>query len=144
MKQYRYRDDIATADAAFEASGETREELFIAASDATVNVMIENLDEILPQKHFSLDIESESLEMLLFKLLEEIIYYKDAETLLIRISNIEIHAIKNGFSLSAEVYGETINPDTHSLVVDVKAVTLHRFGVQETPDGWKATVVLDI
>jgi SHS2 domain-containing protein len=29
-------------------------------------------------------------------------------------------------------------------VVDVKAVTLHRFRVEQTPSGWEATVILDI
>ena len=32
---YRYRDDIATADAAFEAWGDTEEEMIIAAADAS-------------------------------------------------------------------------------------------------------------
>jgi SHS2 domain-containing protein len=30
------------------------------------------------------------------------------------------------------------------LIVDVKAVTLHRFIVERTPAGWRAAVILDI
>jgi len=32
----------------------------------------------------------------------------------------------------------------HDLIVDVKAVTLHRFGIKRTPESWEATVILDI
>ena len=35
MSGYRFRGDVALADAAFEAWGETLEELFVAAADAT-------------------------------------------------------------------------------------------------------------
>ena len=144
MKSYRYRDDIATADAVYEASGTSPEELFIAAVDAAVNVMVENLEDITPSRQFSIHCESENLEMLLYSLLEEIIYFKDAETLLLRVSKITIKSLDSGFSLDAGVYGEKINSEKHSLNVDVKAVTLYNFRVEETAEGWKATVVLDI
>ena len=141
---YRYREDIATADAAFDAWGESVEELFISAADAAINVMVENLNSIAPARRFTIHLESKSPEMLLFHLLEELIFYKDAETLLTRVSNITIKPLDNGFSLDAEVYGEEINPHKHELNVDVKAVTLYRFKMEETTEGWKATVVLDI
>ena len=141
---YRYREDIATADAALEAWGESIEELFISAADAAINVMVEDLNSIAPVRRFTIQLESESTEMLLFHLLEELIFYKDAETLLTRVSNITIKPLDKGFSLDAEVDGEEINPDKHELNVDVKAVTLHRFKMEETTEGWKATVVLDI
>ncbi len=144
MKQYRYRDDITTADAAYEAWGKTTEELFIAAVDAAVNVMVENIEDIAPSRKFAIHCESESLEMLLYKLLEEIIYFKDAEILLLRVSKITIKPLDSGYSLDAVVYGEEINSEKHSLNVDVKAVTLYNFRVEETAEGWKATVVLDI
>ena len=44
----------------------------------------------------------------------------------------------------SEMRGEEIVPDRHDLIVDVKAVTLHRYRVEETPDGWESTVILDI
>ncbi len=144
MKQYRYRDDITTADAAYDAWGTSLEELFIAAVDAAVNVMVENIVDITPSRKFAIHCESESLEMLLYKLLEEIIYFKDAETLLLRVSKITIKPLDSGYSLDAVVYGEEINSEKHSLNVDVKAVTLYNFRVEETSEGWKATVVLDV
>lgn len=43
---YRFLEDIATADIAFEARGETLEEVFTAVAEATMNVMIESFDSI--------------------------------------------------------------------------------------------------
>ena len=143
---YRYIDDIATADAAFEARGSSVEELFISAADAVMNVMVENLDDIEKKERKSILCEAESREMLLFHLLDELVYYKDAEQLLLRISDVDIKKSKSGmlWRLTAQAYGEQINPDKHELNVDVKAVTFHRFALEQTGQGWKAVVVLDV
>ena len=44
---YEFLDDVATADVAFRAWGETLEETFVAAATAVIHVMVENLDAIL-------------------------------------------------------------------------------------------------
>jgi len=144
MKSYRFRDDIATADAAFEAFGSTAEELFVAAADATLNVMLKDIESVTPRYYIPLHFESKDLEMLLFKFLEEIIFYKDAKSFFVRPADVDIKKKNGRFVLDALVYAETINPEKHDCIVDVKAVTLHRFGIEKTGDGWKATVVLDI
>ena len=43
---YQFLEHIAIADAAFQAWGETVEEMFIAASDAIINIMVDNLDAV--------------------------------------------------------------------------------------------------
>ena len=43
---YHYLEDFAIADIAFEAAGKNLEELFIAAADATMNVMVEEIGAI--------------------------------------------------------------------------------------------------
>jgi SHS2 domain-containing protein len=40
--------------------------------------------------------------------------------------------------------GEPINLERHRLRVDVKAVTLHRFRLEKTAEGWEAFAILDI
>jgi SHS2 domain-containing protein len=141
---YRYLDDIATADVAFEASGETLEEMFAAAAAATMNVMVSDLDTIADVVHRPLRVTAEELDMLLFELLQELIFYKDAERLLLRVSSVNIQAQHGHFMLSANACGEEIDPAKHDLIVDVKAVTLHRFKVEQTSRGWEAFVILDI
>jgi SHS2 domain-containing protein len=46
--------------------------------------------------------------------------------------------------LNAVTTGEAIDRDRHEQRVDVKAVTLHRFQLEKTDDGWTAMVILDI
>lgn len=141
---YRYLPDIATADTAFEATGITREEMFAAAADALTNVMVEDLTTISPRVEVEICVEHGDLDLLLFAFLQELIYYKDARRLLLRASSLAIADEGSVLNLRAVARGEEINPDRHSMVVDVKAVTLHRFAVEHQDGTWQATVVLDI
>ena len=141
---YRYLQDIAPADAAFEAWGDTVEELFVAAADATMNVMIEDLDTIRQEQEVTFDVENSDLDLLLFDFLNELVFYKDARRLLLRIESITISSLPEMFSLHAVARGEETDFERHSPSADVKAVTLHRLKVEETAEGWRGTVVLDI
>ena len=47
-------------------------------------------------------------------------------------------------ALHATAIGEQLDPQRHQMRVDVKAVTLHRFRVEQTEQGWEAFVILDI
>ena len=141
---YRYLEDIATADVAFEARGKDLEELFLAAADAAMNVMVSDLSTIDETDKLEFVVEHEELDLLLFNFLQELIFFKDARRLLLRVLSVAIEEGISGFTLTARAAGEELNPEKHDLIVDVKAVTLYRFALQESADGWTATVVLDI
>jgi SHS2 domain-containing protein len=141
---YRYIEDIATADVAFEAWGGTVEEMFVAAADATMNAMVSDLDSIAKVEHRTLDVSAEEIDLLLFEFLQEIVFYKDADPVLLRVLTVRIEEQRGDLRLTAEAYGEGPNPEKHDLIVDVKAVTLHRFKVEQSPRGWEASVILDI
>jgi SHS2 domain-containing protein len=141
---YRFLEEIATADVALEAWGASMGETFIAAADAAVNVMVQDLATISPQTRRQFRLENTELDMLLFALLEELIFLKDAEQLLLRVSDVHIQQSATGWQLDALAAGEKIDPGKHPLVVDVKAVTLHRFALEQVPEGWRALIILDI
>ncbi|MDD5761075.1 MAG: archease [bacterium] len=141
---YRYLEEIATADVAFEAWGATKEETFLAAADATLNTMVENIGTVAPLERRVFSVAADSLDLLLFELLQELVYRKDAERLLLRICDLRIEEIGSGYRLHAEAIGETIDPARHPLLADVKAVTLYRLSVEKSPTGWRAVVVLDV
>jgi len=141
---YRFMEDIAIADVAFEAWGRSREEMFTAAADALLNVMVAKPDTILESEEVKIRLENSALDMLLFNFLGELIFFKDSRLLLLRIKSAIIEFIDGNYTLTAVARGERIDPSRHPLTVDVKAVTLHRFSVQETEDGWRTEVVLDI
>lgn len=141
---YRYLEEIATADVAFEAWGATPEETFLAAADATLNTMVEDIGTVAPLERRVFSLAADSLDLLLFELLQELVYHKDAERLLLRVRDLRIEETGSGYRLRADAIGETIDPGRHPLLADVKAVTLHRLVVEKTPSGWRAVVVLDI
>src|SRR5206468_4915835 len=87
---YHYLEDIGTADIAFEATGRDLPELFIAAADATMNVMIDNLDAIESRETRHIELSNDQIDMLLFDFLQELIYFKDAERLLMRVRDVQI------------------------------------------------------
>ncbi len=142
--QYRFLEDVATADIAFEASGQTVEEVFTASADATLNVMIEDLETVEPREERGISLADTSLEMLLFNFLQEIIFYKDAEQLLLRITECRIEEADGAFRATASGRGERLDPRRHEQRVDVKAVTLHLFRLERTESEWRAHVILDI
>ena len=141
---YKYLEDIATADIAFQAWGATLEEVFSAAADATMNVMIESLESIEACQERKLDLESDALDMLLFDLLQELIFYKDSEQLLLRVDEVRVATQAGEYRVMTTGRGETLDPGRHEQKVDVKAVTLHQFSLEKTNDGWTAQVILDI
>jgi SHS2 domain-containing protein len=141
---YEYATEMTIADMAFRAWGPTLEETFRAAADATMNAMIDDLDALAPQEQQSFELHEECLDLLLLNFLQKLIYYKDAQRLLTRVREVSISRDETGFALRARAVGEELNPDKHEFATDVKGVTLHRLQVVETPDGWEATVILDV
>ncbi|VVB91692.1 Protein archease [uncultured archaeon] len=139
---YRYLEDIATADAAFEVEGKTLEELFRDAAIATFEVMADT-GTVKPEVTREIELENEDVDNLLFDWLSELVYLKDAESLI--FSRFDVNIRKNdAYKLKATVSGEPINQREHSLRSDVKAVTYHMFEVKKTGENWTARVVLDI
>src|SRR5215831_12440972 len=141
---YRYLEELGTADIAFEATGRDLPELFSAAADATANVMIDNLEAIQPRETRQIELSNDKLDMLLFDLLQELIFLKDAERLLLRMREVQIFKLDENYFIKATAEGEPLDAERHHQRADVKAVTLHNFSVERTEGGWKARVLLDI
>lgn len=141
---FKYLPDIAIADAAFEAWGDTLESVFISCADALAGVMVDDISLIEGKETVELRLFNAELDMLLFDFLNEIVYIKDAKRLLLRVEKVEIAEEGGGFELAGKATGEQIDPSKHRLLTDVKAVTLSHFSLVREDEGWKATVVVDI
>ena len=141
---YRFVDDEATADVAFEAWGNDLAEVFKAVADAVVAVMVENPDEISPRETKAMEIEDDRLDMLLYNFVERIVFLKDAQHFL---GNVEVQSVASSrgkWHVSAQESGEQVDPVRHHQGIDVKAVTLHAFRIEEIANGWRAHIVLDV
>jgi SHS2 domain-containing protein len=144
---YRFVDDLTVADVGFEARGTSLEELFCSAWQATLQVMIENPSALVGVESRAIALEEQSLDLLLYNFLQELIYYKDAEGLLLRIDDcrIQFREQEAGTArLQARVSGQTVDSEAHRLGTDVKAVTFYNFSLHRDNLGWLATVVLDV
>lgn len=140
---YNYLPDIAIADAAFAAYGDTPEELFRAAALATAGVMI-RLTDITVTVQKAITIQAETLEDLLYQWLSELIYLKDVERVIFVEFDLSIKHVADRFELTAHAGGSEIDPIGHELGQDVKAVTYHLFGIKDVDGKYEARVVLDI
>ena len=141
---YKFLEEIGTADIVFEATGRDLPGLFVAAADATMNVMIDNLDAIEPRETRQVELSNDQIDMLLFDFLQELIYFKDAKRLLLRACETQIDRKGEVYFLKSKVAGEQLDDIRHQQRADVKAVTLHGFSVEQRDGGWKARVLLDI
>ena len=138
---FKFLPDVALADIAFEAESDTLDGLFEACASAVTDIMVDpsTLGKGVERK-FTL--ESESIDRLLYDFLTELIVAKDVDSLLFR--EFEVSVSPAGTSLEALARGEAIDRVRHRLRNDVKAVTMHLFGVKHIGAKWKTTVVLDI
>jgi SHS2 domain-containing protein len=141
---YRFLEDVAIADVAFEAEGRVLPELFKEAALAVTNTMVQDLSRIEHKVAKRIKGAAENIEMLLFHFLQDLIFYKDADLLLFSDFQLTIVQREGEWHLHGTAYGEEISPDRHQLLVDVKAVSLHKYQVQKTAKGWRAVVILDV
>ena len=138
---FRFLPDVALADIAFEAGSSTVNGLFEECARAVTDIMVDPKS-LRPRTERKFQLESEDLDRLLYDFLTELIVVKDVDSLL--FSEFRVGVSPGGRSLTATARGEPIDRKRHRLRNDVKAVTMHLFGIRRTDDGWKTTVVLDI
>ncbi len=144
MKPYELRSDIAIADIAFYAYGKTHEELIINSCQAVTEAMV-NRGKIEEKEEVGFTKQSDTLEDLLYSVLEEIIYLKDAKQLVFSDFKVEkIQTKSTPYSIVMTLKGEKISRKKHEAHADVKAVTYYDYYVKKTNDGYMASVILDV
>jgi SHS2 domain-containing protein len=145
---WHFLDDRAVADLAFSATGATLEDLFRSSVDALVSAMVADLGSVVPRERHDVTLTAETVDDLLFELMQEVISSKDNDGLLLRVESIHVTEGSGGAlpvaSLTAVLKGDRIDPKRHRLFADVRAVTLYRGRIQPVQDGWEAEVVLDV
>ena len=138
---YRFLPDVALADIAFEAESGSVDGLFETCGLAITDIMVDPRTlRMTTQRKLSL--QSENLDRLLYDFMTELIIMKDVDSLL--FGEFRVRVSPAGTSLEAVAKGEQIDRERHRLRNDVKAVTMHLFGVKHEGKTWRTTVVLDI
>ncbi|MFH1588950.1 MAG: archease [archaeon] len=136
--KFEYLEDVATADIAFKAQGNSLNELFENCALAVAET-IADTNTIKPNITKSLVLEAPDQEQLLFLFLSELTYFKDAELLFFSKFDVEV----KGNKLKAKIHGEKINKNI-KIRNDVKAITMYMLKIEKKKDKFFATVVVDI
>ena len=136
----RYRVLEHTADIGFEAWGATREEAFANAARALQDLIVD-LAAVEPRESLCMEVEGEDSEALLVNWLSQILYMFDAEGWV--FCDFEVQRLSER-KLSALARGEKFDPARHPVKLQVKAITYHQLALDETPEGVRARVFVDI
>ena len=171
--KYKFLEDVAIADIAYEAYGKDLNELFENAALAIFELSA-NLETVDAKKKIEIKLENEKIENLLYDFLSEILFLKDSKYMVFKKMKVSIKETSvNRKAISAEqserkselshstaqkskifdnkkyqlravLEGDTINPQKQQLENDIKAVTMHMFEIKKEKKGYKATIVVDI
>jgi SHS2 domain-containing protein len=133
----------ATGDLTFLAQGPTVEAAFVAAGEAFLAATVVEPETVERCERRSIVLDEPDLELLLMRFLNELVYLRDAEEILLHPENLEILS-DHSVHLRAELAGERIDRARHTLASEVKAATAHGLRVVKTADGWDATATLDV
>jgi SHS2 domain-containing protein len=142
MEKYKFLEDIALADIAYEAYGKDWSELFENCALAIFELSA-NVDTIDPKQKIEVNIESDKIDVLLYDFLSEILFLKDSKYIVFRNVKVTINE-KGRFRLHAVLEGDEINAQKQELENDIKAITMHMFEVKKEGKLYRARVVVDI
>jgi len=142
------------ADVGFVARGKTLEKVFEAAALALCDYGWD-LARVRARQKLDITAHAATLEDLLFIWLSEILYEIDAAQWVFKefeVKRVAQPGAGNGknpdlrllWEIQGVARGEKFSKKQHRPRTYIKAVTYHQLAVKQTPDGWSATVYLDV
>lgn len=140
---FQFLDDVALADLAFDAEGDSVQEVFEAASNAVIEAMADPKT-VGATWERRVEHTGADLAELLFDWLSDFVYWKDAAGVV--FSRAEVSLIRKGdeWKLVGRLIGEPVNQATQTLRNDVKGVTKHLYRLHQDDGRWRVRVVLDV
>jgi SHS2 domain-containing protein len=140
---FRFLEEIALADVAFEAEGESVEEVFRGATQALLESMA-NPATVLGGWERAIERSDVDPSALLFDWLSDVVYWKDAAGVVFREAPLTLTREGDVWLLRAHLIGAPVDQQAQELHADVKGVTKHLYKLKQTGGCWKVRVVLDV
>lgn len=128
-----------TADVGVRLEAPTAAALFETAARALTEIATD-AGAVMPRVERTVELEEETLDVLLVSWLQELLYLLETEGLVFSRFEVSI----DGTRLHAAVWGEPLNPELHARKSDIKAVTYHQLEVGRRGDAWEARVIFDV
>ena len=132
-----------TADVGVELSAPTLSALFEEAALA-LSAVLSGSGRVDPRLRVSVSLTASSIEQLLVDWLAELLGRFDVELWLTGAVEVTVDCGDGRCSLQALVAGEPLDTRRYPSALPVKGITYHRLRVQQTAEGWCATVILDV
>ncbi|AOL15801.1 archease [Sulfolobus sp. A20] len=139
MNPYEFFDH--TADIGIRAYGNSLEEAFSNAALAVFEIMTDTT-KVQPLEYREVFLNGYDLENLLYKWIEELLYYYDTELML--FSKFDIVINEENMVLQGKAWGERFNEAKHERRTLVKAMTYHEMSIQRSDNRFIITFVVDI
>lgn len=133
-----------SGDVGIRAYGKDYKEMLISAAIGMYS-LITDLDKVLEKNSLSISVQSDSLEGLVVRFLNELIFNFDTYGFIGR--RVVINAFEEkpeNLMVLAIIYGEEFDPERHERRLLLKAATYHNVKVGKINEKWKTEVVFDI
>ncbi|MHA1199018.1 MAG: archease [Candidatus Heimdallarchaeaceae archaeon] len=142
MFRYNILTEEVKSDFAFEVFSDSISELFRGAGIAMMLAMVDT-KELIADKKWEFELKSENLNLLMFDFLGELVYLKDVESILFKDFEIKIEE-GNEISLNCIAHGTEIDYTKNEILTDVKAITMHKFVLEERENEWYCHIIVDL
>src|SRR6185312_5744293 len=141
---FHFLDDVAIADLAFDAFGDSLQELFQGATCAVIEALADPTT-VGSTWRQTIERTAEDPAELLFDWLSELVYWKDAAGVVFSRSELTLARQDHGcWKMTGLLYGEPVNGSAQTLRADVKGVTKHLYRLRQEGGRWIIRVVLDV
>ncbi len=137
-----------TADIVVIARGRTLEEAFEYAAIGVYEI-ITDTRKVEPKIKKKIVDEGIDVDQLLYKWIEDLLFYTDSENIVFSKFNVEkIHSVEEGsekvYRIEAEAWGDYMDPEKHPPKTIVKAMTYALMKIVEEDNCWRVQFVVDI
>ena len=132
-----------TGDLSFVARGPSLEAVFVAAAEALLATTVDDPAGVDATESRELALDEPDVELLLLRFLNELVWLRDAEELLLRVEDIQVTTGPPA-SLRARLVGQRVDRSVHVLRSDVKAATAHGLRLVPTSDGFEGRATFDV
>lgn len=129
-----------TGDIGIEVTAPDRGQLFERAAKGLFSVLTE-LTTVEPREAHAVTVDATDPNDLMVKWLSELNFLHVTQHVL--FSKFTIDEL-TGTRLAATAWGESIDPDRHTVYTEVKAITYHQLEIEETDDGWRVQIIFDM
>lgn len=129
-----------TADTGLVVWADTLPDLFSRAAWGMFSV-ITDVSQVQPKEMFHLAVEAGDHQALLVRWLAELNFrHVTRHRLFCRFDVLDLSEM----ALKADVYGEAIDPERHTIFTEIKAVTFHGLEITKVAERWRAQIIFDL